>query len=210
MKSPIRNVAVNVVLIVNLAGVANAAVTVNFDDLGKSSGTIGRSFDQIYAGVDWGDDDNERFISESVYSAYSEPASGDNYIYNNGGDNAMIDFSFIDSSAYLIGAYFAKASQNNSSYSADKVRFVGLDADDNPVEMSDWLNLTDTAQFLSADFDPVFRILVERDTGDTGKYSMDDLKYAIIPEPASLGLVVLGAFVFSAGKKRYFDRSRRR
>ena len=194
------------IVFLTFVSAAKAGITVNFDDLGKSSGTIGRTFDQIYAGVDWGNDDNERFISESVYPAYSEPASGDNYIYNNGGDNAMIDFSFIDSANYLIGAYFVKGSQNNPSYSADKVRFVGFDSQDQRVEESDWLILTNTPKFLSAYFDPVFRIIVERDDDDTGKYCMDDLRYDIIPEPASLSLCALGTILISAGEKRYSRR----
>lgn len=205
MKSPIRNVAVNVVLILNLAGLANAAITVNFDDLGTSS-IVGSSFDSFYADIAWGP--YIRFMSESVYPAYSEPASGNNYVYNFGGDEeTTIDFSFLNPYAYLVGASFAKA----STVSPEKIRFLGLDENDQVVQQSDWHTLTDTPQFLEANFDPVDKILIERSIlGRDYKYSMDDLKYAIIPEPASLGLVVLGSFVFSAGKKRYFDRPRRR
>ena len=172
--------------------------------------TIGMTFDRFfYDNIDWGNDDNQRFISESVYPDYSQPASGDNYIYNHGADNAMIDF-FLDDDAYLIGAHFAKGSQNYLPYSAEKVRFVGLDNQEQRIQESGWLILTNTPQFLSANFDPVYRIVVERDAGDVGKYTMDDLQYDIVPEPASLSLIALGAIVFSTRKKKYFDRFRRR
>ena len=169
------------------AGLAQADVA-TFDNLGVSSPT-GTDVPVGYDGIDWGA--GIRYLSESQDPAYSTPHSGDNYIFNGGGSDATINFSFQNPSAYLEGAWFTRA--NVTLFDTDEVALVGLDDVGGEVVRTGWLALTDSPQYLTAlGFDNPLIESITVDKSDVGWFTMDDLEYVHTPEPMTLGLLALG------------------
>jgi len=162
------------------------AVIVGFDNLPTSDPILGTPLPANYANIAW--DSNVRYFTESAYPEYSQPASPPNYIFNYGtAPLATIGFSLLDPGAYLIGAYFTKASIAQDL----PVRMLGLDAQNQQVYASSWLTLHSltTPQWLPCNFGPVARLVVEH-YGSGDKFSMDSIHYDV-PEPASLTLAGL-------------------
>ena len=200
MKMALEALFVTLAVII-ISNTVQAAIVVDFDDLG-SSGSSGTKLyipcpGGIYDGVIW--DSNISFMSESDNPSYSQPRSGDNYIYNWGNSpSATIGFSFEDPQSALVGAWFATAS---TSY-PEQVRFIGYDASNQPIAQSDWLTLATngTPTYLQADFEPVARIEVEKsNTIDDTHFSMDNLTY--VPEPASMTILALAALKLARRRK---------
>lgn len=159
---------------------AEGVVVINFDDLPP---TKGGHLPSGYGGLEWdcydeGDPVYWGWKSESVDPAYSEPHSGNNYLYNAYGVK-QLGFSLPNLDDRLTGAWFAKAI--GSGATANTVRFNGYNALHALVQQSPWLALLPTPQYLEANFDPVARIEVEHSSSGSAWYTMDDLTYQTEP-----------------------------
>lgn len=152
-----------------------AVVTVDFDDLS--------GYEQLfyYAGITW---DSGLLDWYGGYQggwntndnpSYAPPVSPPNYVFNFYG---AIDPGFtFDERVHFYGAWFVKTTAGNGA--PDAVRCVGY-LDGSPQYYSDWLNLTYSSQYLTADFPMVNRVVVEM--LGMGWFAMDDLSYEPIPE----------------------------
>jgi len=184
------------------AGTAQAVV-INFDDLPLSQASVPNN----YAGLTWGtvpvNYNGSIYTGEFVTwndTGYSTPHSSQNYVYNQyGPDSLWFKFS---TPVNFNGAWFALA---NTDESATEVRFL-----DDLGDSSDWLDLTNTSQFLAANFAGAQTIYVER-RGKTGMnlpdymqyYTMDDITYnesSPVPEPSTF--ILLGAGLGAVGFMR--------
>lgn len=165
---------------------SEGATVIDFDDLSHGLVPVG------YAGLTWGtsilarpDADTTSFHA-SNNTTYSTPHSLPNYILNGYG---VPDLWFeFPSPVIFNGAWMAFP--RNNIFSAQKVRFV----DDSGLT-SNWLELTDSPQFLEANFYGSKRIYVQpigrysgvQATGgwggdgwvNGGWYTMDDITYEI-------------------------------
>lgn len=158
------------------AAPVTGTVILNFDDLPPAN--VGR-IPSGYAGLEWdsSDDGDSKFwdwSSESVDPTYSQPHSGDNYLFNAFGRND-VGFSLPAPTDRLIGAWFTKTV--STSGSASQVRFYGYDASHVLVQQSAWLTLASTPKYLEANFPPVARIEVHHSSASNAAFSMDDLTY---------------------------------
>jgi len=155
---------------------ATEIVVLDFEDLPAAD--VGR-LPANYAGLEWdsfeaGDPKWWDWSSESVDPSYSQPHSGDNYLFNAFGRNS-VGFSLPNSTDQLLGAWFAKAAGSGGTPS--QVRFNGFNAAHSLIEQSSWLTLASTPRHLEVDFGPVDRIEVEHSSSGDATYSMDDLSY---------------------------------
>ncbi len=151
-------------------------IVLDFDDLPPAN--VGR-IPSGYAGLEWdsADDGDSKFwdwSSESVDPTYSQPHSGDNYLFNAFGRND-VGFSLPAATDRLVGAWFTKTA--GTSGSANQVRFYGYDASHILVQQSAWLTLASTPKYLEANFSPVARIEVHHSSASNAAFSMDDLTY---------------------------------
>lgn len=159
-----------------LAAPITGTVVLNFDDLPPAD--VGR-IPSGYAGLEWdsSDDGDPKFwdwSSESIDPTYSQPHSGDNYLFNAFGRND-VGFSLPAATDRLVGAWFAKTVGSGGTPS--QVRFNGYDAGHVLVQQSAWLTLASTPRYLEANFPPVARIEVHHSTVGNAAFSMDDLTY---------------------------------
>lgn len=151
-------------------------IVLDFEDLPPAD--VGR-IPSGYAGLEWDsfDDGDSKFwdwSSESIDPPYSQPHSGDNYLFNAYGRND-IGFSLPGANDRLIGAWFAKTVGSGGTPS--QVRFNGYDDGHVLVEQSAWLTLASAPRYLQADFQPVARIEVHHSSAGNATFSMDDLTY---------------------------------
>jgi hypothetical protein len=164
-------------------------VVVDFEDLTVEDG---EPLPADYAGLDWDTFDEGDPIwwmcgRESAEPEWSQPHSGDKYIYNRAGvtnlgfslPNPLVD--------YLLGAWFTKTNE----FTPDSVRFIGLNSIGGIIQATDWFAISDTPQYLEANFLPCARIEVERSGTGPSWYTMDDVTY--VPEPATVALLGLGS-----------------
>jgi hypothetical protein len=168
-----------------------ANIIIDFEDVPqemKDSGLIGVykevSFDTLINGVIQG---------WNCYVKLAIPHSGFQHLVNRWG-TGEIGFAFL-SDVFFRGAWFAKASQHYNvpnEYSAQRIRYHFYNSIMAEVGVSDWLTLTDTPQWFSADV-VVRRVVVEhgRDVpyynngfppleAKANYFSMDDLTYLLI------------------------------
>jgi hypothetical protein len=179
--------------VVFTVGVANAAV-VDFDNLSPVTNLTGTG----YGGLTWGTstDDSIPGYTGSWYVnsnlGYSTPHSPSNYVVNAMGPNNLW-FGF-SSPVTFNGAWFARSCADYD-YNATQVRL----RDDDQV--SDWLILSVTPQFLSANFTNSTTVWVERSGGAGGAgffygnarwFTMDDITYNASSVPESATMLLLG------------------
>ena len=151
-------------------------VVLDFEDLPAVD--VGR-LPADYAGLKWdsfdaGDPKWWDWTSESVDPPYSEPHSGDIYLFNAFGRN-NVGFSLPNSTDQLLGAWFAKTSGRGGT--PNQVRFNGYNSAHGLIEQSGWLTLASTPRHLEVSFGPVARIEVEHSGSGDATFSMDDLAY---------------------------------
>jgi MYXO-CTERM domain-containing protein len=148
---------------------AAAAAVITFDDLSVGSVPAG------YAGLTWGTSTDDTYSGNTGYwyatsdTGYSTPHSPENYVYNAWGANNLW-FSFA-APVDFEGAWFAKAGAYSN---ATQVRVK-----DDLGNISSWLDLTSTPQYLAADFSGASKIWVQRQGGSDAPqwYTMDDVTY---------------------------------
>jgi len=158
------------------------ATVISFDDLNQ--GPVPNS----YAGLTWGTSILSRPYADSTSFSvdsnpeYSTPHSSPNFILNGYGVPELW-FEF-PAPVSFNGAWFA--APKNNSFAAQKIRFV-----DDLGHTSNWLELTNTPQYLSANFygskkiyvQPTLVFNVNQING--GWYSMDDIQYESISSPST-------------------------
>jgi hypothetical protein len=153
------------------------ATVINFDDLPQGLVPNG------YAGLTWGTSILSRPYADSTSFAVSNntvnstPHSSPNFVLNGYG---VPDLWFeFPSPVSFNGAWFS-APKNNSN-AAQKIRFV-----DNLGHTSNWLTLSDTPQYLAANFTGSKRIYVQPTLMISGSqtnggwFNMDDILYGDI------------------------------
>jgi hypothetical protein len=179
MNRPVALLALAICLML-CTSYANAAV-INFDDIGLSGGAL--EVPAGYAGLTWGTSTEDSVLGNigSWYAwdltSYSAPHSTNNFVYNSYAPNNLW-FSFAGPVATFNGAWFTRAFGSVSQ--ADQVRVK-----DDLGNVSAWLDLTDTPQFLAAGFAGSTTIWVERqgstvvypEFGPARWYTMDDVTY---------------------------------
>jgi hypothetical protein len=185
-----------------IAVILNSAVAlgtvVDFEDLTVEDGD---PLPADYAGLDWdtsaeGDPVWWSCGLESAEPEFSEPHSGDKYIYNRAGVTNL-GFSLPNPEVdYLLGAWFTKTDE----FTPDSVRFIGLDSGGGTIQDTGWFTLSDSPQYLSANFLPCARIEVEHSETVPSWYTMDDVTY--VPEPATVALLGLGSLCLIHRRKR--------
>jgi hypothetical protein len=177
----IRLIAIAVYLVV-ISSFTEAAYgnVISFDDLGKGLVPSG------HAGLTWGTSTWSKPYADSTSfhvnsdQTYAIPQSAPNYVLNGYG---VPDLWFeFPAPVNFKGAWFA--SPTNKTWAAQKVRLV-----DDLGRASVWLELTDSPQYLEADFDGSRRIYVQPHgvylgtEADGGWYTLDDITYESIPAP---------------------------
>jgi hypothetical protein len=145
-----------------------------------------------YAGLTW--DSGWAVGLESEDPDFSEPKSGDQYAYNAFGKNNL-GFSLPSPGDSLVGAWFTKEEVSPTS-----VKFKGLNASGVVEEETGWLELSDTPQYLAANFSPHARIEVEFDDEVKAYFTMDDIAYSPVPEPATIAVLGLGGLLLRKRK----------
>jgi len=194
-----------------LSATAVHATVVNFDDLQPWLNLTGSG----YAGLTWGTSTDHAYpgqtsywatTSEDSFPTYSEPHSYPVYVYPGyGGDNLWFSFP---SPVTFNGAWFASVPTVQLN-AAHRVRLR-----DDLGNTSDWLELSETPQYLSASFLGTTTVFVERADGESEPgfdgakwYTMDDITYnesSAVPEPSSLSL--LAACVAAGGVLKFRRR----
>ncbi len=159
-----------------LAAPIMGTVVLDFEDLPPAN--VGR-IPSGYAGLEWdsffdGDSKYWDWSSESVDPPYSQPHSGDNYLFNAFGRNEL-GFSLPTETDSLVGAWFAKTTGTGGT--PNQVRFNGYDAAHTLIAQSSWLAIASTPRYLEADFPPVARIEVQHSSSGNAAFTMDDLTY---------------------------------
>lgn len=177
-----------------LMAAVSQAYVVTFDDLAPFT-----SLDNAtYAGVYFGSSSQDSTIDTGFFvvyngSDYAAAHSGSNYIFDGyGPNNLYFDFG---GPVDFQGAWFSSTFGLGAEDEATKVRFH-----DDLGNVSNWLDLSDTSQYLDASFSGSTRVYVERAGGPNASqwYAMDDLTYnggkqPPVPEPATLISLSLGA-----------------
>jgi hypothetical protein len=182
---------------------AALAAVVTFDDVPPGPVPAG------YEGLTWGTSSDDAvpgftgYFSVSGDASYATPHSAPNYVYNAWGPNNLW-FSFASPVISFTGAWFARAVGASDDYEADRVRLR-----DDLGNVSAWLDLTVAPQFLSAGFLGSTTVYVERAGGVGGTtggnarwYTMDDVTYEPVPEPATMLLVGGGLLGLYARRRR--------
>ena len=191
--------------------VVDAAVN-NFDNLSSTTDLTGTG----YGGLTWGTSTDDSIPGYTGFwrvngnLGYSTPHSPSNYVLNVvGANNLWFEFP---SPVTFYGAWFTRSCADYD-YNAAQVR---LRDDD---EASGWLILSDTPQFLSANFKNSTTIWVERSGGVGGAsifpygnarwFTMDDITYeaSSVPEPALVVLLGCGLIGLLGFSRRVFSYS---
>ncbi len=158
---------------------ANAElIEIGFEDQGLSSSS-GTSIRYPYDGVSF---PGVRFMSESVNPNYSEPHTGNNYIFPVSYPYIEIDF---DPAVYPDARLQYLWVTNAATGAAEEVRLVAYDTDDNVIAQTDYLLVTSEPQQLMAidmntgqSFGYAPRIVAEPRVNDGFvKFSIDDINF---------------------------------
>ncbi len=125
----------------------------------------------------------------------AHPSSGTKVLVNGYGSTLMgIRFT---NAVDVEGAYFAVQGESNGWTPAIRAHgyLNGVETATTP-----WLgNISATPEWLAMSFSGVNRIVIESVpvfNNVAGWYGMDDLTFALVPEPTSIALLALGAFAF--------------
>ena len=162
------------IILLYFSATANAVV-VTFDNL--SGGTVPKG----YADITWGTstlskpDADSTFFQVSSRIDYSSPHSSPNFVLNGYGvPDLWFQFAY---PVNFHGAWLAAPKAN--PLAAQKVRFV-----DDTGHMSDWLQLSETPQYLSAEFSSSKIVYVQPRgvfggvESNGGWYTLDDITYS--------------------------------
>jgi hypothetical protein len=179
---------------------------IDFDDLSYDTDLTGSG----YAGLTW-ETGNEGYqdIDSPHYGYWAVPPSdvithpySQPHCVDNGWGATLMGIGFPET-VNVLGAYFASVG-SSSPWLTTGVRVHGY-LDDSEVAVTDWFNDIDTTpNWFAVNLSGVNRIVIESVTvkDNAGFYSMDDLTYTVVPEPATILLFSLGVPILSGLRKR--------
>lgn len=171
------------------------ATVVDFDDIASGTDLVGS-----YAGITWGTSTSQSYNSNTgnftTYgdASYANAASGPNFVYNGWGAQDL-SFTFEGGPVTFTGASFAAPIPDLIWGKATQIRFH-----DDLGNYSAWLNVTTTPTFLTAGFVGSTTVFVEYNGTGPQQYTMDDVTFEAVPEPASM--FALGAGVLAIARRR--------
>lgn len=163
----------------------SAQISVGFDDL-----TPLQSVPSTYGGVIWGVGQGGfggHTGQETVITAADGgfPKSAPNCVVNEWGVTQLM-IHFTAGHVNFQGAYFSRYGSVQSFW-APLVGFVGFRTEDDPNPYLIAMQLGPRPTFLAANFPDVVKVQITAAAGPNGSggwYSMDDLTYTPVPEPA--------------------------
>jgi hypothetical protein len=191
-----------------LVGPDARASVITFDDLTTRNNFVGLGIASTYQGFHWGYSQNGGIAGAVVPSTVDTgwasatvanpaifpaptPVSGNSYAWNwNGPESLVVDFLTPHD---VTGAYFATLSSAYGS-NASTIQMFGYGPTDNLLATSGILNLTNSFQFLSANFSGVTELEI-RANGPFSWFSVDNLEVSSAsptPEPATISLLAAG------------------
>lgn len=188
-------------LLLGSVAISNATI-IDFDDL--PAGTFVPSG---YAGLTWGTSTESSYYGDLGSFAVSP----NDYANSNSSPNAAVNFWGVNNLWFSFttpvtfkGAWFANP--YNILNASGQVRFR-----DNLGKTSSWLILTETPQYLVADFSNSQTVYIERAGGNPGDngaswYTIDDITFnqaaSPIPEPSTFILLSAGLGGFAILRRR--------
>lgn len=179
-----------------LVGASASATTITFDDLTTRNNFGALGISNTYQGYSWsssgssGQGWSSATVASPAVSPAPTPVSGSSYAWNwDGVQSLYINFG---QATDVTGAYFATLSSTYGS-NASTIEMLGYDASNNLVATSSLLNLTNSFQFLAANFTGITKLQIEANAAQQW-FSVDSIEIntTTVPEPESLALVGLG------------------
>lgn len=200
--------AMALLVVLSPSAIADGVEIIDFDDI-DLGGAPRNNFpalgiENTYRGYQWPSDPgggmwavvNNIDSQFQTVGAWSGEQAGWNW---NGPETLSVIF---DEDKIIDGAYF-NVLMAEQSWGFDGVFMRGYDSNDDLIGTTDTLPLDDTSPspawgWLAADLFGVRRLEVvgvqgDPEWGDSGWWTMDDLTIRPVPEPTSLGLLIIGA-----------------
>jgi len=188
-----------------MSAVASAGV-ITFDDLNTRDSFYILGISNTYQGFVWTSSGPELVgwavatVSDPAVSPAPTPVSGESYAWNWAGVQSL--YITFPTPYSVSGAYFATLSPGYA-YNASSITMYGYDAADNLIASSAPLSLSDTFQYLSANFTGITKLEIRANSSEAW-FSVDNIGVSAsgVPEPSTFGIVALVVAFFGWHARR--------